>query len=125
MYVRIIQTPPGEAPVEVREKWVGLVLPVASGGRGPRRALTFGVVTGPKSFVGRLRDFLLGRFKSVDGYPVEVATAVDILAQHHPDAADWWRTVARLRPGGTLIFHAHFCDLVDMKAQPLPTEARD
>jgi hypothetical protein len=89
MYVRITQTPPGEAPLDVREKWVGLVLPVVPGRPGPRRASTFGVLTGPTSLVGRLRAFLLGRFGSLDGYPVNTATAIHILGQHHPDAAAW------------------------------------
>jgi hypothetical protein len=110
MYVRITQTPPGEAPIEVRQKWVGLVLPVVPGRHGPYRALTSGVLTGPKSFLGRLRDLLLGRFSLVDGYPVDAAAAVEVLAQHHPDAADWWRTANRLRPGGTFLFHSHVCE---------------
>lgn len=113
MYIRITRTPPGEAPLEVREKWVGLVLPVAPGHRAVRRALTVGVLTGPKSFFGRLRDFFLGRLGTVDGYPVDSATAVAILAHHHPDAAAWWRTVAKLRPGGRLMFHAHVCEPLD------------
>ena len=88
------------------------MLPVATGTRGPRRALTVGVVTRPTSFFGWLRTLLLRRSKLVDGYPVDTATAVEILAQHHPDAAAWWRTVSKVRPGGTLMFHAHVCEPV-------------
>src|SRR5215471_17510443 len=33
--VRILRPPPGEAPLWVREKWVGLELPLAYGARGP------------------------------------------------------------------------------------------
>jgi hypothetical protein len=110
MYIRITATPPGEAPLEVRAGWIGLVLPVVPG-RQPGRFLTSGVVTGPRSFFATLRHLLLGRFARVDGYPVDAATAVAILAKHHPTAADWWTaTPHRLRPGGTFIFHSHVCE---------------
>src|SRR5580704_4538322 len=43
--LRIIAVPPGEAPLWVREKWVGLELPVAQ--RQSRKFLTSGVLSAP------------------------------------------------------------------------------
>ena len=48
-HVRITATPPGEAPLWVREKWVGLVLPLAPGGSAPGTYLTSGVLSGPQT----------------------------------------------------------------------------
>lgn len=112
MYIRITATPPGEAPLEVREQWVGLVLPVAAGYRGPGTFFTAGVLTGPRSILTTFRDWILGRLGRSVGYPVEAVAAVDILAKHHPTAADWWRNARPdlLRPGRKFMFHAHVCE---------------
>jgi len=48
--VRIHSAPSGEAPLSIREQWVGLVVPLV----GTDIACdldTFGVVSGPKSFL--------------------------------------------------------------------------
>jgi hypothetical protein len=46
--VEIVFPPAGEAPLWVREKWVGLRLPVVLREAKPVRALTAGVLTGPR-----------------------------------------------------------------------------
>jgi hypothetical protein len=118
MQVRIVQTPPGEAPLEVREAWVGLVLPLRAGEAGPREILTKGVLTGPRSYLGYLFARLLRRFKVVHGFCVDAVGAVQVLARHDARAADWWQTHAPafVQPGATLIFHAEVCELVDTPA---------
>ena len=61
MFVRIIATPPGEAPEEVRRAWVGLELPLAAGETGPHTTPVGGVLTGAHTFLGRLFKLLTGR----------------------------------------------------------------
>ena len=113
-------TPPGEAPLEVRAAWVGLVLPLVPGDRGPHRVWTQGVVTGPRTFLGYLWARLLRRLKIVNGFRVDAAGAIQVLAQHNVVAAAWWRTHAPLaiQPGRILIFHAEACRLVDSPSFP-------
>lgn len=115
MHVRIVQTPPGEAPIEIREAWVGLVLPLLPDEVGPRQVWTQGVLTGPRTFLGYLFARLFGRFKIVNGFCVDAAGAVQVLAQHDIRAATWWNThvPASVQPGRALIFHAEACQLVE------------
>jgi hypothetical protein len=98
--IRIIDVPPGEAPESVRRAWVGLVLPVWKRTRGPLLARGFGVLT--------------GRGQVVYGYAVQAPAAVEILARHAPEAAEWWtRNVPQyLRPGRLFLFHAEVCQEV-------------
>jgi len=108
MRVRIVQTPPGEAPLEIREAWVGLVLPLCPGEIGPREFETTGALTGPTTFFGYLLARFLGRFKIVNGFCVDAAGALEILAEHNARAAKWWHThvPAGVQPGRALLFHA-------------------
>ncbi len=48
--VRIVAVPPGEAPFWVRQKWVGLELPVVRYS-AHRKFLTFGVLSTPRSWL--------------------------------------------------------------------------
>ena len=50
MRIRIIAVPPEEAPAWVREKWVGLELPLARWSSSPIAGGTYGVL--PRSFFG-------------------------------------------------------------------------
>ncbi len=52
--IEIVFPPAGEAPLWVREKWIGLRLPVASPEAKPVCALTAGVLTGPKGLLAAL-----------------------------------------------------------------------
>jgi hypothetical protein len=114
MKVRIVRVPPGEAPLEVREAWVGLVLPLARGFEGPRSIMTAGVLSAPATFLGTLLGWFMGRVRRADGFVVDAAAAIDILAVDHPDAAAWWRTntPGLLRPGRRFLFHAEACEPV-------------
>src|SRR3974377_1997316 len=86
-FIRIVRTPPGEAPLWVREKWVGLELPLASDDYRPRHAYTSGVLSGPSNRLIALVRLLRVRFSHQSGYAVEAVTAVAILANVAHDAA--------------------------------------
>jgi len=118
--VRITKTPPGEAPLEVRNAWVGLVLPLRRGETGPRRILTAGVVTGPRSRLGFLVAALLRRFEPVVGFVIDAAASLEILAEHDASAAEWWRDNApsTVAPGKALLFHAEVCEIVAEPSTP-------
>jgi hypothetical protein len=111
--IRIIAIPPGEAPIWVREEWVGLELP-ALGYSGPRRFFTFGLFSFPRSILAQCWGLLRGRANRISGYAVQSVAALDILATSSPEAAAWWRQnvpyVTDPRQG--LVFLAHVCQEV-------------
>ena len=113
--IRIVAAPPGEAPDEVREAWIGIVLPVVPCHLRPIRGSQFGVVTGPKTpLMLRLAGFLgLGRTHSAT-YPVDAKTALRVLSEHAPLAEAWWRsnTPHLYREGMILGFAEHVCEVV-------------
>ncbi len=107
-WIRIIATPPGEAPESVRQAWVGLVLPTV----GPLRTyITAGVLSGPRTALGTLIGVFTGRCKFVPGYLVEAPAAVAILAKADLEAAEWWRvsTPHLLVKGHPFVFPAPVC----------------
>ena len=118
-FIRIVRTPPGEAPLWVREKWVGLELPLASDDYRPRHAYTSGVLSGPSNRLIALARLLLGRLPYQSGYAVEAVTAVAILANVAPDAASWWRqNVPRSqRAGRKFMFHSSVCEIVNFASE--------
>jgi hypothetical protein len=111
--IRIVAVPPGEAPLWVRQQWVGLELPLTRY-TGLKRALGFGVLSGPPGWIGQIWGALVGRAVLAKGYAVEGAKAVEVLESSSPDAAAWWREHAPhyIAPGRYLLFHDHFCQLV-------------
>ena len=60
--VRIIAAPPGEAPLWVRQKWVGLDLPVTRYS-GQSRFLGLGVLSMPRSWLGQWLAVIKGRYR--------------------------------------------------------------
>jgi hypothetical protein len=108
-------TPPGEAPLWVRQKWVGLDLPVARySGQG--RFLGLGVLSMPRSWLGQWLTVLRGGADLVAGYAVEAIPAVGILGEKSPEAAVWWRenTPHLIAPKRYLIFHEEVCRIADI-----------
>ena len=89
--LKITSVPSGEAPLWVREKWVGLSLPLAQRKNSPRSRLTMGVLSGPKEFLSSISALLLGKFERKSCFIVEAATAISILERSSPEAANWWR----------------------------------
>ncbi len=128
MNIRIVKTPPGEAPEEIRKAWVGVVVPL------PRfsplqKTWTSGVVSGPRSRFGFLIAALSGRLERKLVYQVSGREAVDALAAHSPQAAAWWRQYAPhvLRRGSRLGFPADVCEEVrenDLCPRPAPINPR-
>ena len=113
--VRIVAVPPGEAPLWVRQKWVGLDLPVMRYA-AHRKFLAFGVQSIPCSWPAQWAAILRGRAERVAGYAVEAAPAVGILAKVSPDAAAWWRenTPHLIAPKRYLVFHEEVCRIADI-----------
>ena len=109
MKVRIISAPQGEAPLHIREAWIGLELDVIKG--SPVAYLAQGVLTGARSWFGQLSAVVRGRFKAGVGYPVNAAEAVEVLERTNPEAAAWWRkNVPHLFDAGrTFVFTASAC----------------
>jgi hypothetical protein len=108
--IRIIATPPGDAPLWVREKWVGLELPIV----GSDSSWSMGVSVHLKpTMLHHLWAIIRGRSVTVEGYQVEAGRAVDILAVSSPEAAAWWRDSAPglLRPGRLFLFDVEACRL--------------
>lgn len=114
--VRIIDVPPGEAPVEVRNAWVGLVLPLSEGRATPRRILVAGVKSGPKGFIEFLRHLLARRLFIREGYEVDVLPALEILEKSNPSAAEWWRQNAPHLLGRRkrFVFPTNCCERIEV-----------
>ena len=128
MKIRIINTPPGEAPEDIRKAWVGLVLPLPRF-RPRRETWTSGVLSGPRSHLGFLGAVLSGRLRRQVVYSVIGQVAIDALATHSPHAASWWRQNAAhvLRRGWRLGFPAEVCEEVretDLCPRPAAIEPR-
>jgi hypothetical protein len=113
--IRIIATPPGEAPEDVRRAWVGLLLPLADGESAPREFYRSGVLTAPRTLIGRWVRYFSGRLGRDTGYAVDADTAIAILDERAPQAATWWRENALhlLDRGRRFLFHAEVCQEED------------
>ena len=86
--IRIREVPPGKAPYEIRQKWVGLVLPVAP--PDMQSVYMQSLLTAPKTYLGifvasRDEDFLANGAFFVSG-----PAALMVLAQISTDAVKWW-----------------------------------
>ena len=113
--IRIIQPPTGEAPIDVRAAWVGLVLPLAKVRQDPARPRPgFGVLSGSRGWWRQIIACIRGQTEPTKGYVVDVQVAVDSLAHHAPDAARWWQEHAPhlLRPGQLFVFDQAACEEV-------------
>jgi hypothetical protein len=113
--VRIITVPPGEAPLWVREKWVGVELPVARYSSA-RTFHAYGVLSLPRTWVGQWWGIVRGRARRISGYAMESIRAVEILSTSSPEAAAWWRenTPHLIAADRYLVFHEEACRLVDI-----------
>lgn len=108
--VRIVAVPEGEAPLWVRERWVGLELSIAPDQQGPETTLGHGVLSGPPPIT--LGDFEAGRRGRpvvTSGYFVKAIDAIEALERQAPDAATWWRTHAPPSKSSWLIFEKECC----------------
>ena len=115
--IRISSVPEGEAPLWVREQWVGLTLPVWSGSRGPGpfTMIGFGVLTGPTAgTIAQLWAGIRGKHKVISGFVVETDHAIEALGPVAPEAATWWRDYLAASPKSRryLLFDKRCCAIV-------------
>jgi hypothetical protein len=120
-WIRIVTTPPGDAPEEVRQAWVGLELPLASGARRvwfvPAGDCT-GLTAASRSFGASLCSALTRRW--VRGYLVHAPRALALLAAKDPAAVRWWRdhSSSAWKPGRKFTFPRDVC--VEIPDPPRP-----
>jgi hypothetical protein len=95
--IRIVKAPPGEAPQEIREAWIGLVLPTNE------QTMQIG---------DRQVGALGGKPQNLGGYKVDGATAITILGEANPEAAQWWHSNAPIALQNTLVFAKEVCEEV-------------
>ena len=94
--IRITSRPAGGAPAEIRDKWIGVVLPVIN----KSNDLLADVITG-KLVTDR-----------IGGYAVLWEDAMSALGSYNPEAREWWQKhVGRLR-FLTLIFNEGCCEII-------------
>lgn len=101
-WIKIHNTPLGDlAPEGIRAQWVGAVLPLSEFARVQPRQVSKTVTL--KS--GKTKERLMY------GYSVETLAAMDVLAQHAPQAAQWWREhqPELMQAGKMLLFYADCC----------------
>ena len=103
----ITKVPPGEAPLWVREKWVGLSIPLVQSSTKPLMLRTTGVLTGSNGFFRCLIVLFSGKLKRENGFIVESKVAIDLLSISAPEAASWWseNTPHLLRSKQYFVFH--------------------
>src|SRR5436190_21000433 len=97
-YIRIIACPPGEAPLAVREAWIGLELPLSSNplvGPGRRSFFTGGVISGPRGWWQPLVQLVRGQLARQSGYAVNALEAVNTLRTKNEAAGHWRRPCCR------------------------------
>ena len=123
--VEIRSIPHGEAPFWVREKWVGLKLPTVLQKGSPVSARTFGVLSGPRTWLSQFRAFVCGRTKREFGFVVPVLPAMHALEKRSPEAASWWRENAShlMQRGACFLFEASCGRVCEDTGQIQPPDA--
>lgn len=93
-FIRIVSRPAGSAPEVIRDKWIGLVLPVFNKSKDERLAdvMTRALVTDRQG-----------------GVEVLWSDAMRILGEREPLARDWW--VRNIHGSPSLIFDEGCCEL--------------
>lgn len=98
MKIKIVATPAGQAPLWVREQWVGLVLPVDEKELFPvPQTGVLGGIPSPEN---------------LGGYPVETTEAIRLLGEKSQEAAAWWEALPTIGLMDHLVFGRKFCELV-------------
>lgn len=111
--IRITSVPPGDAPLWVREKWVGVEFATVLG--SSPQVFRSASVLAPPSFFASLRRLITRESRKVNGYPVRITAAIDALDKSSPEAAMWWRqnTPQLLSPHRLFVFDANACEVVE------------
>jgi hypothetical protein len=93
--ILITSTPPGEAPLEIREAWVGVTLEISgNNGSSPQKYDVIGIRTKVDGLKGKLRKLLRRPHPNQEvwtGYAVELMPAIWALENvGRNEAAIWW-----------------------------------
>lgn len=113
-YIRVTETPPGDAPEVVRAAWVGLCIPLAEIAHPqPNWWSVYGIKENPSGLFYKMKR-LLGLTLDEQpwhGYLVEVLPAIAVLHIANPVAAEWWQrnTPHLFKNGQTLVFPSSCC----------------
>jgi len=112
MHIKIVDIPIGEAPLWVREAWIGVEIPLFCQDKNTMEF--YGVLSGYPSLAKRLWNRVTGGSPKVTGYIVIARDAVDALAKSNLSAADWWfENVPQLMDGVELfLFDEDACQIV-------------
>jgi hypothetical protein len=110
MNVRIVKRPAGEAPENIRDAWIGLLLPVDPHYPHLITCQVGGVLSIQKPFLADQSEEVDS--PSVRGYLVDALAAINLLEESSPSAAAWWRvnTPFLLQPGQVLHFDEECCE---------------
>jgi hypothetical protein len=114
-FIHITAVPEGDAPQWVREKWVGLELPLVLRQKQSKRFFTKSVLMAPNGFFKSLFRILTGKSERKEGFVVRTMDAIAELEKASPEAAAWWRenTPYLLKPKQYFIFKSDCCYLVE------------
>ena len=96
-FIRIKSRPAGNAPAEIRDKWIGLVLPVV------------------EKTTSLLADVMTGQMVTnrTGGYEILWGNAMEALASRNPETKEWWeKNVGARFHFPTLIFDEDCCEVV-------------
>ena len=93
--IRIIATPPGQAPLWVREEWIGLVIPLAE-----------------HNVLGTQIGVNGGQPENLGGYKVRTSDAINQLKRKSTEASSWWEQSMHLPSIPQLVFAKDVCELV-------------
>lgn len=96
MKIKIIAIPPGQAPLAIRQQWIGITLPVAE--NLPSNTIEMGVLGGKPENSG--------------GYPVETIIAIQELKKKSIESAKWWEFHVDPKQMPWLSFQRTVCEIV-------------
>lgn len=96
--IRIIETPPGQAPQWVRNEWVGLTLPLEENAPAADEGIQMGIAG--------------GRPENADGFSVLTQDAMGILGEKSQEAVQWWEDNLPLAFIPRFIFRKEVCELL-------------
>jgi len=113
--IKIVDLPPGKAPVEIRSKWIGLELPITPADM--HKAYMASLLTSPKCYLGIFIESRENDFLTNGAYFVSGAEALEILARASPETAKWWRKKAPnfQKPQSAFLFSAACCEPMEIE----------
>ena len=108
--VTIIKAPIGEAPLWVREAWIGLQLSTTD--KRPRKYLGLLSLSARYGILSTFFYSITGKTITVPGYRVPSRDAIDLLGKVRPDAAAWWHANAAnmMKPNRYFVFDTPACE---------------